>query len=97
MENKFPFDLCFIENRPIQFFFPMYYENPNIQAQQGILLSWKIDDENQFSSAIIDDILCDVKLRRYGKTHNISKRINQNAIVPTILYKFTFPYSIIID
>lgn len=101
MENRLPFDLYPIEKWPVQFFFPMYYENPNIQAQQGILLSWeigdgnKINNEKQFSSAIIDDTPFDVKLRQYGQTHNISKRINQNTIVPTILYKFTFPYATI--
>lgn len=101
MENRLPFDSYPIEKWPIQFFFPMYYENPNIQAQQGILLSWeigdgnKINNEKQFSSAIIDDAPFDVKLQRYGKEHNVSKRINKNTIVPTILYKFTFPYSTI--
>lgn len=95
MENRLPFDSYPIEKWPIQFFFPMYYENPNIQAQQGILLSWKINNKNDFSNEIIDDAPFDVKLQRYGKEHNVSKRINKNTIVPTILYKFTFPYSTI--
>jgi len=89
-----------IDNWPLTFTIPLYCENPNINAQKGILTNWTIHTENleTFSHQIEQDISLDQLLKEYAKDHNISHRscnIRKGEHVPSILYKFTFPYDTI--
>lgn len=96
-----PIDQSTMDSWPILFSIPLYSENININAQKGILVNWVInaDNKDEFYKNILDDTPLDKKLEQYGKSHNISRRVNiENSetgenMIPAALYKFTFPYS----
>jgi hypothetical protein len=81
---------------PLNFTIPLYYENPNINAQKGILSHWMIHSENMecFYERVLMDTSLDTLIEDYGKKYDVSHRIPHSKIdkIPPILYKFTFPY-----
>lgn len=78
---------------PLKFVVPSYYNNPNLNAQKGILSYWEVDvpsmrqlamDMDNFI-ALTDRTPLDVLLQRYCKSN--SEKDNDL----TLLYKFEFP------
>lgn len=84
-----------VDRIPLNFVVPSYYDNPNLNAQKGILSYWEVqvdsslNPNNLFSPAMVNRKPLDELLKSYCDNGN-----DENIV---LLYKFQIPVSDCVD